>query len=445
LDAEKMLKHYKDGEFLEANIAFHDVGYRTALMLMIPMWTMIINALSQGRNPTPTEEGEENLEDFQMDQLPQWVFNRFTTYDGAKDMFFTMFGDNTPVLRSLIWAGKTERPTSIPLLTAGDHMKSSVVVGNKVFLNMINDEMNFAEAWEMVEEKDRKSIMYSVGILSGGLPVNAYYKWKKILSDEDGEFAAIEEVPLVAIGTTIEVLDRIIEKFGGEKKAETDEEAFERALKRARDKIQEDAVSEKTKEDFAGIVDFSKSLKEQLTIKIDTEDPLTDEDYEIIKQAESGGKWNAKSASGARGMYQFIESTWVRLMNTPEGKKAGLTKKGWTSKNTDQQEAAMRVLTKLNARSLKRYNIPIDIESLYFAHHFGTSRAPEVYKKSNSTKLRSDFFTSAEANSNFYTKQHKNRPKKPKTVGELKQYIRDALARGERRALKLDEAEGPVL
>lgn len=97
--------------------------------------------------------------------------------------------------------------------------------------------------------------------------------------------------------------------------------------------------------------------------------------YSGIRAAESGGNDNAKNPkSSATGRYQFLTSTWNDLVRRyPE---AGLTPEGRT--DGEQQEIAIRLFTRENARILNGNSIPTSNGNLYAAHFLGADSAVNV-------------------------------------------------------------------
>jgi len=379
------------------------------MMLMIPMITMLVTGLARGKNPIYPEEEGEDLDDLNPMRIPEWVVSNLSTWEGIKDMSINGVGSLVPILRDMVWAGQTGRQTSTPLLGAFDHMKEAVVGGNAIFLRMMNDELNMIEAAEGLEPKQFKGMLYSLGILTGGLPVNALLKYDKLFSDDDGKIDITAPAGAL-VGTTLKAIDTFLEKFEKKKEDMTEDEQIDAAMKRIANKQ-------------ASIVDQVKEIKENLVVDGDTEEPLADQDYEVIKYAESRGRWDAYSKSDAFGLYQFLEGTWDMVMNSPEGRAAKLTKKGWTSRpSTGQQEKAMRILTKMNARKLDAMGVPININTIYFAHHFGTKFAKDVWLSPDKTKLPKDLMTPQVVKNNNL--------QDVKTVADMKAYIEGVLDRG---------------
>jgi hypothetical protein len=97
--------------------------------------------------------------------------------------------------------------------------------------------------------------------------------------------------------------------------------------------------------------------------------------FASIRSAESGGNDNAKNPkSSATGRYQFLKGTWNDLVERyPD---AGLTKDGRGS--PDQEEIAIRLFTRENARVLSGNSVPTSNANLYAAHFLGVEDAVDV-------------------------------------------------------------------
>lgn len=98
----------------------------------------------------------------------------------------------------------------------------------------------------------------------------------------------------------------------------------------------------------------------------------SDFEWSVIKQIESENNPNAYNASGAAGLYQFMPDTWNKYA----------VKFGYTLEDRFDPEKATVVMNELlkdNAVTLLRNNIPVNLETLYAAHHFGSGRVADIY------------------------------------------------------------------
>lgn len=92
--------------------------------------------------------------------------------------------------------------------------------------------------------------------------------------------------------------------------------------------------------------------------------------FRRLRVAESGGVASAKNPnSSARGLYQFIDSTWKNLVESPEGKSAGLTMDG--RGNAEQEDRAIRIFTKQNDAKLKSAGFDVNSGNRYAMHFLG--------------------------------------------------------------------------
>ena len=170
-------------------------------------------------------------------------------------------------------------------------------------------------------------------------------------------------------------------------------------------------------------VDDVKSLRAQTERVVPPEVALTESEFDIIREAESNNNWMARSPAGAAGVYQFTESTWNLIRNHPEGRKLGLTEDGRTSRDQTEQQIAMEFLVNDNAKSLKRQKVPVNLESIYFAHHFGVEHAQDVLNVPDNRRLPTELLNSKVLK---YNPQLKG----IKTAGDMKRYLDRTLDRG---------------
>lgn len=130
-----------------------------------------------------------------------------------------------------------------------------------------------------------------------------------------------------------------------------------------------------------------------------------------VKQAESGGKANAKSpTSSATGLYQFTEATW-KEMQKKLGKKLDIF-------NVKDQEEAMNKLTEINIQALEKNGLPVTAQNLYMTHFLGMSGGPKFLKnlQKNPNELASKYVSDSavNANKNLFYKDNQ-----PVTAAEL--------------------------
>lgn len=380
-DAEAGTKAWKDGDFESANAKFHGANSRLATMLIITLVTKALMTALQGKNVFAIK-AEDEEEPTQLKDIPEWLAYSLTS--GLPSLVGkTMLGANTPMLRDFLWSVETGKGLSFPALGALDHVAKTA----GLIPRYLQDELNFLEFYESLEEKDFKAVWNTIGLATGGLPVNAYYKYMKLIDDgNDGYSIPGGDVVLGGLAATI---GHFSNKYGPNK----NDKAFEELLnseKSKSDKAFEDLMSKEPQskaDDSLFRTELEKVAEQSVEIgaalglnqagHISKEIP--ENYYAMVKQAESRGKWNAGDPDGAFGIYQFIESTWKRVINTKEGKEARLTMAGRLGRKNWQQEKGMQILTEGNARILKKVGVPLTTETLYFTHHFGVDNADEVY------------------------------------------------------------------
>lgn len=129
------------------------------------------------------------------------------------------------------------------------------------------------------------------------------------------------------------------------------------------------------------IGDFNEELEntyvEELSAVVATESPegVSPSYFADTRSAESGGNDSASNPnSSATGRYQFLKGTWNDLVKRyPD---AGLTTDG--RGDPAQEEIAIRLFTRENARILTGNNIPTSNANLYAAHFLGVEDAVDV-------------------------------------------------------------------
>ena len=171
-----------------------------------------------------------------------------------------------------------------------------------------------------------------------------------------------------------------------------------------------------------------KAVEEHLNPKpVDDSGPvLSDKDSRTISYIESGNNPRARNKnSSARGLYQYIDDTWKTLMNTPEGKAAGLTRNG--RYDPEQSKKAFEISTRISARNLRSKNIPVNVHTIYLAHHFGDGAAvrygKEIYTNKGNQKLPKGFLTAKIVKANPWLKG-------VKTAGDFREGLNGLLQKG---------------
>jgi len=97
--------------------------------------------------------------------------------------------------------------------------------------------------------------------------------------------------------------------------------------------------------------------------------------YKKLAKVESGGDYNAyNKGSGATGKYQFLKGTAEPIL-----KGMGKT---WDDfkKNPALQDKVVKKFTEQNAEYLRKHNVPVNDETLWWAHNQGAGGAVNLYK-----------------------------------------------------------------
>ena len=131
------------------------------------------------------------------------------------------------------------------------------------------------------------------------------------------------------------------------------------------------------------------------------------------RRLESGGKADArpigkdgKPLSSAYGADQFIESTWINMVNKVKPAWAdGLSKPEILALRSDPEKSAeiADALTQENAARLQAAGQAVTNENLYAAHHFGDSKGVAFAKASLDTPME-DILTADQIAANGYLK-----------------------------------------
>lgn len=366
--SKEVVKHTKNGDFVKANEAFYESGAKAANWIWFLLVTQMVYNLAKYGAPFIIDDEEEehpkeqdiSLE-AQWNAAPKFFKHHLLTPDGFSDLFTQNLFGNIPIVRDMIYSSKSayktavpSRSVSYPLLQAGTDIVTTGNLTAEVY-QMWLDGMEFGEIWEDLKPQEQRAFLNTIGYSWGtGLPgLNQILKLKE-RADEYGDAG----VNLSFVNKQfIENVDRFLKKNEKERQSE----AF-RKLKK---------LKNAPKSERQALLDDMRAIRNKIA-PVPKGQPLSEEGYEIIKAVESRGKWNeSPETSNAFGLYQFIPSTWRYVMNTPEGRAAGLTESGRLARNPKQQETAMRIWSKRLAKELSKNNIEVSLETIYFGHHFG--------------------------------------------------------------------------
>jgi hypothetical protein len=117
---------------------------------------------------------------------------------------------------------------------------------------------------------------------------------------------------------------------------------------------------------------------------------VTNRFVDKIVGVESGGNPNAKNArSSASGLGQFIDSTWLQMIDQERPDLAGLSREEKLALKTDA--ALSRQMTeayaKQNEAMLTRAGLPVSVGTLYLAHFAGPEGAQKVLSANESASV----------------------------------------------------------
>ena len=132
---------------------------------------------------------------------------------------------------------------------------------------------------------------------------------------------------------------------------------------------------------------------------------IPEDSMEVMKL----NKWDdLDPETGAVGVYQFTEERWNQIAD--ENPDLGLSDNGRVSKDSRQQEKAMKYSIKKNSESLLSYGLEINNRNLYGSHKFGVDNYSLIMLSDDSDKL-----SSIVSNDKLF--------KGFKTVKDVKQYV----------------------
>jgi len=397
--ATEMVSKHKEGDARGVNKALYGSVGDMGRMLTMSMVTLGIMNLSRGRDIfSEDDEPDEDLpfsEDLK--NAPGWMVTKLTTPKGLTELATAGYFGNIVLLRDVLFSAETGRPFGIPVFKAAQDISTLAQAGPDFYENLSSD-LTLIDAMDTLDDKEIKALLNTISVTTGGFGVTGPLKIKKFVEGLVEDNVSIVNATLAS---TVKIMDDFIKKFND--------------------------PSQKDTKDKSTMQQTVNQLKELRTKMLPEEETLSHQDFEIIKHAESRGIWNntPEGRSSAFGVYQFIDSTWRSLVDSTEGKKAGLTISGRFNKDGKQQEKAIRILTKKNIRALRLAKVTIDVESVYFAHHFGTRYASLVFNSPSKKYLGSKMLS---------TKVLKANPllvkRKVKTAGDMRRYIRFILGEG---------------
>lgn len=110
-----------------------------------------------------------------------------------------------------------------------------------------------------------------------------------------------------------------------------------------------------------------------------------------VMGAESGGQVNAKNPlSSAQGLFQFTDSTWLRVIKSMN-EYAGMTDRQILANKTNvaMQTAAMEKFTQENEAYLRQYGVEVNDTTRYLAHFAGAEGARKIMQAAPGTSAES--------------------------------------------------------
>ena len=146
------------------------------------------------------------------------------------------------------------------------------------------------------------------------------------------------------------------------------------------EQYKERGLAQSLTESQIDLMDAEYGVKEAKRINDASNAPIYSEEstpagayYKKLANVESGGNYNASNKSGAYGKYQFMPST----------EKAVAAKLNMTieqARTPKGQEAMIRQFTNDNIKGLRRNGIPVNDETLWWAHNQGLGGAINLHK-----------------------------------------------------------------
>lgn len=431
-DAKRMSADLKNNDFDGAAENLWGAGEKSFNVLM---WSFVALAIGNTvRFGAPFFSDEEDAEKFAGDSrtsLPEFIGYHLSPLDPTADItgserirrglegFNSTFGARIPGYGAMGFSFSTTSPhkgvprfgVSVPALSVTTDIVGGIGTALRA-AELLDYGVNFGDLIHVLSPKEMRSLLMTTSYMFGGIPGTGQLSklHRNFVFNDD---LGLPKIPIPSINPAklIEIINR---KLGDDK-------------------------DEPPKNPTTGQEELKEELKDiKSKLKPVPKGAILDEEaWEIIKHTESRGKWNAQNKkSTAAGLFQFTESTWNKIMNSPEGVKAGITPNGRISKrNPQQQEKAVRILGKMNAQVLRNQGVPINVETIYFAHHFGPGLAKQVYLADPKSKLKrgeKQILSPKvlEANPVLVKGDPESGLKPVKTAGDMRRFIKWNLDRG---------------
>ena len=374
-----------EGDILGAIESQQDAATKILTALMLTATASLLRKMIQGDDDSPLKKDGD------------FVGNVVGHYF-ASPLHFPeeRFGVNMPVVRDILYAAGKRGNVSLPLVKTMTDVKDAFVG--------IRNALDIVDTQDSMTEKQFKAVVSSVGLFTGGLPVNGTFKALDNLE-------TIGEAVLFPIGVGMGLYDitkKRLEKFikdhekdiGPSSSLETSkmellasliigpkayalsDAEFYRAQKVAFAKLSPQ------KKLMTNLVNESKDILNQMQPK--SKEGPAQRYFTLLKEVEGNNVWNSiNEKSHAFGYYQFIKKTWDSIRKQhPELKLHGLYNRNKEQSIADQ-EKAIRVLSSDIAKTLVNKKLPVTEENVYALHFAGQGAGFRILRASDGTKIKS--------------------------------------------------------
>lgn len=362
-----------------ASAAFADAGTKALWFATMSILGAAMIGWARDRSVLH-KEGEDETQPLSYGEaakrLPGHLAHEMTSLQGMGHIADTAFGSQIPALRDSIWGIEKYKKDGtadfqFPLAqTAAD--VGTAAKGVWPMIQNITDWAKFVDAWHALKEnpKQFQALIGTTSIFVGGVPIKGAMNAYNYITDPNREGPVVSGTDLL-YGAFMKAIQSLKENHSEEKSTVgmSDDERIQEISRRQQASQTQQMINQ----------------AEQIQAKLAPQPngkALSDRDYKIIKYAEStanGDTSTPTKGSRARGLYQFIPSTWEKVMlAAPELKLSVEGRYGGAKDSADQQEKAMIWLTEYNAKRLKTAGLPVNINTLYLSHFLGGGKSKDV-------------------------------------------------------------------
>lgn len=351
---KKSKKAFKKGEYNES--AYQAVNATSTLIgtvLATSLASAYIDSVrSYGDDETALDkfkEGEISATDLALEVL---------TYSALS--IPSAFVENTPILSGMKYSFdssekskgryRDHRNVQFPIVKVFTDMTSTATM----IRQLVSDEKDLRD----LSASQIKATLSTAAIPLGGLPVNATFKFKRYLENDEEEDGELVQALKDDYEKVTEGLSDLIDKY----------------------LYDNDDIDLPVRQDL-------EKMSVRYRKKLIPEKSVPDSSIVVISEILSQGEWDKlDNDTGASGVFQFTESRWKELSDShPE---LSLTENGRISKNTAQQEEAMDALLKDNADVLINEGLEVNDASLYGSHILTVDNYVKIFKaKKKTSKL----------------------------------------------------------